>query len=585
MPTTNPQAEQFDVAVVGAGWNGLISAKTYLDFCPSARLVIIDDQATVGGVWSRARIYPTLFAQIKHGMFEYSFYPMRHEGITEDGYVSGETIHQYLADFAHDFGLTARARLSTTVTSVAQLPDRRWRLEIAGSAPIECGKLIYASGAVSHPVVPTWPTAATFTAPVIHSYDVGTHLDQLQATGTATVVGGAKSSYDTVFLLLKAGKRVHWVIRDGGGGPLAIMPPTLLGHFNTMDVLTMGITTMMGACVFNTDGPALAFLQRTVLGRFLAWLYWYIVNWLADYHAGYSKSENARKLRPLPHGQGMFWGNAGVGAASVPHFWRTFHSGDVTVHRAGIASLGEGNTVVLDDGSAPFKTDYVVLCTGFDKSYHVFDDATLRRCGLAPDADPAEQDRWARLDAEAVDRVDGLLPILKTPPAALHGGKQPAKTAGGRKLLHGPNRHYRWLISPTLAAEGDRSVYFPGFIHSIYTPVVSETQALWGVAFLLGLLDLPSKQDMETDVATWNVWTRKRYVVQGPKNAYGIYDFISYINVLLNDLGVTVHQRQRTWFDRLFSPTYPTQYTGMQDQFRQLVAAKQMKAKLSKGEN
>ncbi|KLU92408.1 hypothetical protein MAPG_11354 [Magnaporthiopsis poae ATCC 64411] len=578
MPTPAPQAEQFDVAVVGAGWNGLISAKTYLDFCPSARLVIIDDQATVGGVWSRARIYPTLFAQIKHGMFEYSFYPMRHEGITEDGYVSGETIHQYLVDFAHDFGLAARSRLSTTVTGVVQLPDRRWRLEIAGSAPIECEKLIYASGAVSHPVMPTWPTASSFTAPIIHSYDVGTHLDQLKAAdvGTATVVGGAKSSYDTVFLLLKAGKRVHWIIRDSGGGPLAIMPPTLLGRFNTMDVLTMGITTMMGACVFNTDGPVLHFLQRTLLGRFLAWLYWYIVNWLADSHAGYSKSENARKLRPLPHGNGMFWGNAGVGAASVPHFWRTFHSGDCTVHRAGIASLGDGNTIQLDDGSAPFKTDYMILCTGFDKSYHVFDDATLRRCGLAVIMGPPKKEdivmtRYNKRYELMFFRLINLAGLCAFQDTCY--------------CVRQPNRHYRWLISPTLAAEGDRSVYFPGFIHSIYTPVVSETQALWGVAFLLGLLDLPSKPEMERDVATWNVWTRKRYVVQGPKNAYGIYDFISYINVLLKDLGVTVHHRRRnegSWLSRLFAPTYPTLYTGMQEEFRQLVAEKQVKAKLSK---
>ncbi|EJT71120.1 hypothetical protein GGTG_10380 [Gaeumannomyces tritici R3-111a-1] len=178
-----------------------------------------------------------------------------------------------------------------------------------------------------------------------------------------------------------------------------------------------------------------------------------------------------------------------------------------------------------------------------------------------------------------------LLAASQVAAAPLATDNGPAKTAGGRKLLHGPNRHYRWLTSPTLAAEGDRPVYFPGFTHSIYTPVVSETQALWGVAFLLGLLDLPSKLDMETDVATWNVWTRKRYVVQGLKNAYGIYDFISYVNVLLNDLGITVHQRQRSWFDKLFAPTYPTQYTGMQDQFRELVAAKQMRAKLGKARN
>jgi hypothetical protein len=82
------------------------------------------------------------------------------------------------------------------------------------------------------------------------------------------------------------------------------------------------------------------------------------------------------------------------------------------------------------------------------------------------------------------------------------------------------------LVVPSLVAAGARSIYFPGFIHSIYTPTVSEVQALWGVAFLLGLHDPPSLREMEQEVAEWNVWTRKRYVGQGRKHAYAIFDFL-----------------------------------------------------------
>ncbi|KAJ5817286.1 cofactor FMO1 FAD enzyme [Penicillium robsamsonii] len=565
-------AEKVDVVVVGAGWNGLIAAKTYLDLSASANLIIIDEQATIGGVWSAEKIYPSLYAQINHGLFEYSFYPMKREGITEDGYISGQTIHQYLCDFAQDFDLVRRTRLQTTVTNVSQLDDKTWHLEISGKPPVECKKLIYASGATSHPVVPKWPTDETFSSPVIHSADVGSHLNALDKIQTATVLGGAKSAYDTVFLLLKAGKKVNWIIREDGSGPLAIMPPTIFGLINTMDVTTMGITRLMGASIMSTDGYGHQFFQRTALGRFLAWIFWIAINWVADVHAGYSKSENATKLRPKPSGNGIFWAQAGVGAASVPSFWKTFHAGDVTVHRTNFASFRGTSMVHLKNGTS-FETDYIILCTGFDKSYHVFSEQTQQRCGLVPTTDRRVESHWTKLEAEAVEKVDELLPQLCNPPATLWESHALAKEAGGRRLLHGPSRHYRRLIVPKLAASGDRSICFPGFIHSIYTPFVAETQALWSVAFLLGLLDLPSQEDMETEVAEWNVWTRKRYISQGKKNAYAIYDFLPYIGLLLGDLGINAN-RKKGWFAGLFEATYPREYNGLIEEFRQALAAK-----------
>ncbi|PHH59142.1 hypothetical protein CDD81_3700 [Ophiocordyceps australis] len=557
------RAEKVDVVVVGAGWNGLISAKTYLELQPSANVIIVDEQASIGGVWSREKIYPSLYAQIKHGLFEYSFYPMRHEGVTADGYVSGDTIHAYLNDFASDFGLVPRLRLGTRVSQVSRRAGGGWRLEVQHQRAIECDKLIYASGATSHPVVPAWPRSPGFSAPVIHSSETGSHLEALAKTPSATVVGGAKSSFDSVFLLLSNGTRVDWVIRDHGSGPLALMPPTLLGAVNTMDVVTTRFVALMGTTIMNTDGAARQFLQRTLLGRLLAHVFWLVVNWIADRHAGYSKSANASKLRPEPHGNGIYWANAGLGAASVPDFWKTVHEGRCTIHRSDIASLGHDNTIHLQNGTS-FTTDYVVLSTGFDKSFHVFSESLQRELALVHDESQA--DKSTRLDTAADAAIDALLPSLKHTPFSGRSLER-EHTAGGRKLLHGPSRHFRRLIVPALAAQGDRSIVFPGFIHSIYTPMVSEVQALWGAAFLLGLTEMPSQEAMDVEVAEWNAWTRKRYGAQGHKHAYAIFDFLAYIDLLLKDLGINPYRKQG-WLRHLFTPAYPREYRGILSEFK-----------------
>ncbi|ORY69608.1 cofactor FMO1 FAD enzyme [Pseudomassariella vexata] len=560
--------EKFDVVVVGTGWNGLISAKTYLDFAPKANLVLLDDQASIGGVWCAEKIYPSLFAQIKYGLFEYSFYPMQREGITSDGYISGDTINKYLNDFAKDYDLVRRCRLRTKVVKVDRMSGEGWRLEFEGRPAIECTKLIYASGATSHPVIPSWPKTG-FNSPIIHSSETGTHLAALDKIQTATVVGAAKSAYDTVFLLLKAGKRVNWVIRKDGSGPLAIMPPTILGVVNTMDAVATRMVAVLGSSIMHTEGVMYQFFQKTLLGRTLARGFWRTLTSIAEMHAGYARSPNAQKLRPLPHGIGIFWANAGLGAASVPDFWKVFHAGDCTVHRTEVASLTDGNVVTLHDG-AQFDTDYMILCTGFDKSYQPFSPELQRECGLQ--AEPSDQAKWASLEARAETRVDELLPAIKNPPLTKAGGDPERE----KHLAHGPSRHYRRLIAPGLAAQGDRSIFFPGFIHSIYTPLVSEVQALWGVTFLLGLNDIPNQADMEQEVAEWNVWSRKRYLVQGRKHAYAIYDFLSYIDTLLGDLGVDP-PRKGNLVEELFLPVYPRDYRGLIDDFHRVHIRRRMK--------
>ena len=301
--------KQFGLNLRDLGWYGLIAATTYLKLAPETRIRILDDGKSIGGVWNYERIYPNLFAQVGHGLFEYSFYPMKKEGLTPDRYISGRTVARYLNDFAQEYDLVDKISLETRVTKIERLvPDGTgWRLQIRGQeeAILETSKLIVASGVSSEPYIPNFPRIR-YTMPIMHSAEIGPRLDEIQSAEIRRVVvlGAAKSAYDTVFLLLQAGKQVDWIIRKDGSGPLAIMPPKLLGLLNTVDTMATRFLACFSPAILQTEGPWYWFLQRSSVGQTITALFWRNLTRVAEMQAGYSRSANAEKLRPVPDGFG-----------------------------------------------------------------------------------------------------------------------------------------------------------------------------------------------------------------------------------------------------------------------------------------
>lgn len=226
----------------------------------------------------------------------------------------------------------------------------------------------------------------------------------------------------------------------------------------------------------------------------------------------------------------VFWGSGGIGIATIHNFWEVFHSGDITVHSTEVESLSHKDVVNLKNGYA-VATNIIIHCTGFDKGYSTFSQQLQEDLGLAYDT--AQWSKWKMLDEKARRQVDELFPYLKYPPTSDHG------QSAGERDPQGPNRHYRRLVVPELAANGDRSILFPGHIHSAFTPLAAELQALWGVTWMLGWRELPSQHDMEMEAALFNAWTAKRYLEQGKKHSYFIYDYIAVSWVVFED---AIHQ-------------------------------------------
>ena len=241
-------------------------------------------------------------------MFEYSDYPMKSTGITPDRYISGNTVNEYLRDFAKQTNIVGAIRLETKVKRIEKQHTKptSWLLTIDNGGQesvLESAKLIVASGVTSGPYVPDIPRN-NFTKPVIHSAQIGTSMSALKDDNVKRVVvlGAAKSAYDAVFLMLKQGKKVDWVIRADGTGPLSIMPPLIFGLFNTIDVVSTRAFALLSPSIQQTSGFWYHVLQKSWAGRKFTSIAWRMVTFIAEYSADYQRNDNIRKLRPIPHG-------------------------------------------------------------------------------------------------------------------------------------------------------------------------------------------------------------------------------------------------------------------------------------------
>lgn len=197
----------------------------------------------------------------------------------------------------------------------------------------------------------------------------------------------------------------------------------------------------------------------------------------------------------------------------------------MTIKREEIGRI-QGGRLSLKSGASP-EADFLVLCTGWGDHFGMFDAEHKSKLGLPsygagmpqPIHDVKSSVDWQRFDQEADAIVDHRLPFLASPPEVkFHRALKPQDQ---KKF-----RLYRRCVPVHLALEGDRSVAILGQIHTVQTPLVSEVQSLWAVLYLLGEMELPDAETMASEVSLWNAWTRKRYLNQGQKFPYSLYDFL-----------------------------------------------------------
>lgn len=207
------------VIILGAGIHGLAAAKTYLEIVPDVDLTIIDNDDSVGGVWSRSRVHSNLMVDSASPSFEFSDLQMKTEfDIPDWTAIPGPIAHQYFHRYAEKFDLLQRCIFNTEVMSVER-DIGGWEVLTrgvganakAGEKTFVCDVLMVAVGNFSVPMIPDIDTSL-FDGITFHTKDLRKRAADLASEDvqTVAVVGGNKSAFEAVCLSYKAGKKVHW---------------------------------------------------------------------------------------------------------------------------------------------------------------------------------------------------------------------------------------------------------------------------------------------------------------------------------------------------------------------------------------
>lgn len=571
------------VIIIGAGWSGLAAASTYLRINPDIDLTILDGSDSPGGVWSKSRLYEGLLANSPNGLYEYTNFSMIDDQHATYDIVPGEQVQDYLDRYARRQGIYDRIRFGVQVVRATRRGgvgtiNSGWALETSAGETFECDKLIVATGLYSKPKLPRIPQATWTGVASIHSKDLGAREKELTSNPTVqsvVVVGGCKSAIEASSIFISAGKKVHWVVRPSPQGvPVVVLKegakPNLMAINNTR---LFGIT---GPSIFDTTSFWYRFLHKPTsgLGVWLRKRFWRLMSMVVKAGPKYRSSANGRKIEP--EGDDLFYDAPYIGVLYTDRpFLRWMHDeSKIEVHRARPVQL-VGKEMELDDGTK-VAADAVVWCTGWRPGIDFFGGDEARTLGLPVDINVdhsdvvAQEKKWATLAAEADAEVKSIFPQLQAEPRPAQ--ERPTLTQF---------RMYRQILSPRLFAEGDRSIIFCGLVSSSQTAICSELMALWGIAWLEALMPtkaIPSRAEMERDVARVNAWMARRYGGRGLQEPVVIMEIQSFLDTLVADLGLVVHRKRDRkgagltgWLREWIEPYRASDYKGVVDEFLQVV--------------
>jgi dimethylaniline monooxygenase (N-oxide forming) len=617
------------VVVIGAGWSGLVAARTYLHICKllnrPIELTIIDESNGPGGVWSPKRLYPGLLANSPVGLYEFSHLSMVNEKHPWYQLLPGTYVQEYLEAYTRKFDLFSRTRFGTKVLSARRRgPGKNsgWIVETDQGDTLECDKLVVATGLYSKPRIPDIDMS-TYTGVSIHQHGLGRNHEALRADPlieNVVVVGAAKSALEAcnVFLPhMNPDKKhtVNWVVRPSEQGvPMIVQDTEKVG--NIIAVNQTRLFAQISASIYTTTGFFYRFLHsgKNWLGSLIISTIWRVMSWELSKGAKFEASENGRKIKP--DGSSYFF-NINV-ISLIPHdskFLQALHRDDdsiLKVHRASPMRL-EGKQMVLlspDGTTTRIPCDAVIWSTGWLPALDFFSEADRKSMGL-PIVLPQDTAKGSQ-ESENM-KLANPLPAAAYMPESEAARKSeeeilrlfPALRAPAKNSYSPPYtayRLYRHGIPVSALPDSsdpedqyDRSVSFPGMISNSQTAICSEITALYCVAYMEDLIphsSLPkSRAEAEADVELKLAFARRRYGVRGGRDPEVVLEVQSFLDQICRDLGVGIWRKRKRlglddgqegaarnkgvglwaslkgWYTEFCTPYFATDYNEVTEEF------------------
>ncbi|OAL30539.1 hypothetical protein AYO22_01491 [Fonsecaea multimorphosa] len=557
-------------------------AKTYSEVCPDASLLIIDSATSIGGTWAKERLYPGLKTNNIVGSYEFGDFPMTPErfGVKPGQHIPGTVVHEYLRQFAEQFGLVSRLRLQTKVESAELHETGEWLLRVrrqaenGGASCLKARRLVVATGLTSEPYVPNYAGRESFTGNFFHSRQLRDRAKDIQASKEVVVVGANKSAWDVCYSAAISGAHVNMVIRPEGGGPSWVWP-VMFSPFklSIQRMATTRLFTLFEPCIW-AGGSGFNLVRRllhqTWLGRQLVKLFWKILaNPVLSANA-YHKHPELRKLKPWAS---MFWMGNSLGVHNYETNWfELVEQGRITVHIADVSSLAD-NEVHLSNGEV-LHADTFVCCTGWRVAPPIkfMPPSVAPQLGL-PGSEKAETKYLVKhADEEIFKAVPGL---RAGPIKVLPDGLGPIHVSGDT-LAHAPYRLYRFMVPPAKIFLDHRNIAFIGAHLALNAITVAQAQALWITAFFQHKIpklnsSTTTHQDIEYQTILQSEYCRWRHPPTGG-GAGGrcpdlVFDGLLYTDLLLQDVGINNFRKRNVW-EELFDRYLPKDYAGMTGELR-----------------
>lgn len=354
------------IAVVGAGFAGLASAKVLREF--GHDVTVLDKAPDVGGVWSASRRYSGLTTQNNKGSYAFSDLPMPKD---YPEWPSGQQVQAYLERYVDLHDLRGALRLSTEVVRAELTPAEDGWFVTARRAGEPVGEperfdhVVVANGIFSDPVIPRFEGLAQLLragGKVVASSQL-TSLEDARGKHVV-VVGYGKSACDVAAEIAPVAASTQVVARH-----LLWKLPKRLGNALNYKYLLL---TRMGEGLFRYE---------TLSGGMEKFLHGpgdrVRRSMLASVGAVSVKQFHLEKLGLVPRGEFADIARSTVSLAT-DGFFEQVSEGRIDVHREAeierLAVDDDGAPVaVLDDGTT-VRADLVVCGTGFHQRVPFLDD-------------------------------------------------------------------------------------------------------------------------------------------------------------------------------------------------------------------
>ncbi|KAK2741116.1 hypothetical protein FQN57_005717 [Myotisia sp. PD_48] len=578
--------ESFDLVVIGAGFNGLCGAKTYLEYNPNSKILIVDAESTIGGVWAKHRLYKSLKTNNLFGNYEFSDFPMDGEafGVKDGQHIPGTVVHGYLEAYANHFGLTERMKLRSKVLSAEHQEDRSsWILTIdtdSGGMEAEASsntsiiitrRLVVATGFTSQAFLPAFKGQELFNVPLFHCRNLLQHQPDLLESETekkVVVYGGTKSAWDAAYACAISGVPVTMVIRESGHGPCWMSEPygTPIKMYIERLIMTRFIT-YFSPCIWATSSLVRSFLYRSWIGRKFVNLFWFALAHDMNTNNKYDQHPETKKLKPWTS---PFWIGSGLSILNYEtNFFDLVKSGKIKIQIADIISLSSRKVHLSND--TVLDTDALICATGWKATPPIsfLPDGIQGKLGLPWSADPLDESLLRQAEEEILTKV----PALRDQPV-MNRNLKPISDDAEACTPH-PLRLVRFIAPPRLT---DRSIVFLGTTLSTETTMIAQAQSLWATAYFADKLNMrstaiPAPELHRPDSVDWEIalhseFGRFRYPGGlGKRNPDFIFDALPYVDLLLGDLGLNPYRKGGFFADH-FTPYKLSDYKGLVEEWK-----------------